>query len=180
MNPGTGIAALKNSTFPGLKIERDLGHPFILGWSDLGHSPKVRALPGAQMRGTWGTHPQWLCAQLPRHLGHPPVRTGQGARPLPRRNRRPTVEACAHPPFARKKAKDGAPSFVGNALPWHPALLGMLYRGASMRTNRTSWLSISMGCLSVRVIGWPVQRSLPVCGPWRPSLTRLRWKGWVE
>jgi hypothetical protein len=43
MNPGTGIAALKDSTFPGLKIERDLGHLFILGWSDLepAHPPEL-------------------------------------------------------------------------------------------------------------------------------------------
>ena len=32
-------------------------HLFILGWSDLGHSPKVRALPGSahSYPGTWAT-----------------------------------------------------------------------------------------------------------------------------
>ena len=61
---------------------RDLGHPILLLTSDLGHPPgygapdfvtqfrpgppaqnrtaKVCVLPGAQMRGTWGTQIQWL------------------------------------------------------------------------------------------------------------------------
>jgi hypothetical protein len=154
MNPGTGIAALKNSTFPGLKIERDLGHPFILGWSDLGHSPKVRALPGAQMRGTWGTHPQWLCAQLPRHLGHPPTRPRFVLSQVPKCEApgAPILSGCAHsypgtwatrqlgPGRAPGRSRGGTgdrlsrlvlthPSPEKRRRMGHPVLLGMLYLG---------------------------------------------------
>ena len=32
---------------------------------ELNRTAKVCALPGAQRRGTWGTHLQWLCSLLP-------------------------------------------------------------------------------------------------------------------
>jgi len=57
---------------------------------------------------------------------------------------------------------------------------GTHYFGEGMRTRRVSWLAISMGMLGVRVMSLPVLRSLAFWGPWRPSLARSRWKGWVE
>jgi len=62
------------------------------------------------------------------------------------------------------------------------ALLSLLleaYFGASILTSRMSWLANSIGWLSVSVTSWPVQRSLPLSGPFKPSLARLRWKGWL-
>jgi len=46
---------------------RDRGHPRYGLYRDegSGYPPKVRAIPGAQKQGTWGTHLQWLCSLFP-------------------------------------------------------------------------------------------------------------------
>ena len=93
------------------------------------------ALPGAQRRGTWGTHLQWLCTQLPWHLGHPVMK---------RLDRRMDGRGLCYPtlPSAaadRGERKDGAPArWISRSEPW-AASQATVHGPIAAKAERQSW-----------------------------------------